>query len=354
MQTPEKDRADDITFSSDLPTGWSVSIPSDDDVAELTALMRRHEKRARGWAGAGADDVLVEVSVEGQSVRQNIVLRDRDGVIRGWASAHDRAAGRMLFSMIVDRRLDDSKADVAAEVMLEWGDEAATNVGVERGLDVQQVDSGSFADDDRQHRWLARAGYKLVRTWWQMKRSVTPDEADLLSEAGEGVVIRRVERSGSGSGMPEEPDLHTVHDILESAFADHFNSHEEEFDEFLFRLREDPGHRWDYWWIAELVDEGKAPEPAGTLVGTELAGSDTAPAGSYVSYIGVLQSARGRGVAKALLRTIIADAAQRGRDRVGLEVDADSPTGADGLYVSMGWETSYVTQSWHRDVRVGE
>jgi len=96
------------------------------------------------------------------------------------------------------------------------------------------------------------------------------------------------------------------------------------------------------------------PEPAGTLVGTELAGSDTAPAGSYVSYIGVLQSARGRGVAKALLRTIIADAAQRGRDRVGLEVDADSPTGADGLYVSMGWETSYVTQSWHRDVDVND
>jgi ribosomal protein S18 acetylase RimI-like enzyme len=71
-----------------------------------------------------------------------------------------------------------------------------------------------------------------------------------------------------------------------------------------------------------------------------------------VSYLGVLQSARGRGVAKSLLRTIIADAAARGRDWVGLEVDADSPTGADGLYVSMGWETSYVTESWHRDVPV--
>ncbi len=33
---------------------------------------------------------------------------------------------------------------------------------------------------------------------------------------------------------------------------------------------------------------------------------------------------------KGLLRTIIADAAPRGRDRVGLEVDADSPTGAHG------------------------
>ncbi|UJH70626.1 N-acetyltransferase [Ornithinimicrobium sp. INDO-MA30-4] len=62
--------------------------------------------------------------------------------------------------------------------------------------------------------------------------------------------------------------------------------------------------------------------------------------------------ARGRGVAKALLNTVIADAAERGRGSVALEVDADSPTGADGLYTSMGWKTSYITQSWHKDVNV--
>ncbi|MBC7310440.1 MAG: GNAT family N-acetyltransferase, partial [Tetrasphaera sp.] len=57
-----------------------------------------------------------------------------------------------------------------------------------------------------------------------------------------------------------------------------------------------------------------------------------------------------RGVAKSLLHTVIADAAQRGRRGVDLEVDADSPTGADGLYASLGWETVYRTQSWHRDL----
>ena len=155
--------------------------------------------------------------------------------------------------------------------------------------------------------------------------------------------------------MPDEDDLRAVHDVLESAFADHFNSHQETFDEFLSRLREDPGHRWDHWWIAELVDgddPDAAGEPAGALVGSVSDGADGAPDGSYVEYIGVLQSARGRGVAKSLLHTVIADAAENGRDRVGLEVDADSPTGADGLYLSMGWQTSYVTQSWHRDVPV--
>jgi ribosomal protein S18 acetylase RimI-like enzyme len=182
-----------------------------------------------------------------------------------------------------------------------------------------------------------------------MSRPVEPAEAALDAEAKEGVRIRPVRRQGTG--MPDEDDLRTVHDILESAFADHFNSHEETFDEFVSRLREDPGHRWDHWWIAELVD-GPEPEPAGALVAAVTHGEDGEPDGSYVEYIGVLQNARGRGVAKSLLNTVIADAAERSRDRVGLEVDADSPTGADQLYVSMGWTTKYVTESWHRNVPV--
>ena len=87
--------------------------------------------------------------------------------------------------------------------------------------------------------------------------------------------------------------------------------------------------------------------------GATVSDAASGPNGSYVAYLGVLESARGRGVAKGLLHTIIADAAVRGRDRVGLEVDADSSTRADGLYVAMGWGTKYVTESWHRDVPVG-
>src|SRR5699024_4747568 len=134
------------------------------------------------------------------------------------------------------------------------------------------------------------------------------------------------------------------------------NSRSETFDEFLSRLRESPGHRWDHWWMAELTDTA-APEPAATSQEPRESTAATSqeprestaatsqepraqpagaviatvipppmaengaprPGGSYVDYIGVLSSARGRGVAKSLLRAVITDAAQRGRDRVGLE-----------------------------------
>jgi ribosomal protein S18 acetylase RimI-like enzyme len=310
-------------------------------------LLRAHEQLGRGWSSASEGDVLVEVSRLGYLTRDNVVVRDQEGVIRGWASAHDRAAGRVLLSVAVAPDLADDVTDRVARALFGWADSVGVRIGSDRGLSSQQIDSGAFADDTRQQRWLARAGFTHVRTWWQMSRPVDPGESGLEPDTRPGVRIHPVRRESGG--MPDEDDLRTVHDILESAFADHFNSHEETFDEFVFRLREDPGHRWDQWWIAQ-VDDGGDLQPAGALVGSVSKGPDGSPDGSYVEYLGVLDNARGRGVAKSLLATVIADAASRGRDRVGLEVDADSPTGADQLYLSMGWETRYVTQSWHRDV----
>ena len=340
-----------------LPGDWTVGVPepSDpDDVARLTALLRAHEKAGRGWAGAGEEDVLVEVSERGLRTRANVVVRDGAALIRAWGSVHDRAGGRMMFLHVVERDLPDAVAQACSEVLFGWAEGQAREVGAARGRPSQQIDTGAFEGDERQATWLRRAGFAKVRSWWQMNRPVTPEEAALVPDPGlweraeRGVRFRLVRRAGTG--MPQDDDLRDVHDVLEEAFLDHFNSWEETFEEFLFRLREDPGHRWDHWWIAELVD-GETPEAVGALVGTVSEGG-SGPEGSYVSYIGVREAARGRGVAKGLLHTIIADAAARGRDRVGLEVDADSSTGADGLYTSLGWRTKYVTESWHRDVPV--
>ena len=345
---------------SPLPEGWSVRRPDPDvDVEELTALLRRHEAHGRGWAGAGEDDVLVEVSEHGLRMRENLVVEDSEGAIRAWGSVHDRAGGRMMFIHVVDRSLEGALADTCARLVFAWADGQAEAVGAARGLESQQIDTGAFRDDERQTAWLAQAGYEHVRTWWQMSRPTEAGDAERVSDPAawesDGVRVRRVRRAGDG--MPEEQDLREVHEVLEEAFLDHFNSHEETFAEFVHRLREDPGHRWDHWWLAELVESSDAPgeragEALGCLVGT-VSESSAGPDGSYVSYLGVRDAARGRGVGTKLLDTIVADAAVRGRDRVGLEVDADSPTRAGDLYEHLGWRTKYVTQSWHRYVPVG-
>jgi GNAT superfamily N-acetyltransferase len=348
-----------LADSEHLLDDWRAEQPDPADrfvVARLTHLLRGHERAGRGWAGASVDDVLVEVSERGLRMRENVVLRDPDGEIRAWGSVHDRAEGRMLFVHVVERGLPDDVADACSSLLFSWAEEQARAVGTARGLEVQQIDTGAFADDERQHDWLEGAGFERVRRWLQMSRPVAADEAGLVPDPAawtQGkVTIRLVRRTPDG--LPDTVDVQAAHQVLEEAFRDHFNSWEETFPEFVHRLREDPGHRWDHWWLAELdgaLGEGLGPMPVGALIGTQV-DTNGGPDGSYVSYIGVIDAARGQGVAKALLRTIIADAAARGRDRVGLEVDADSPTGAEGLYTAMGWETRFVTESWHRDVPV--
>ena len=51
-----------------------------------------------------------------------MVLRGPEGAILGWSSAHDRAAGRMLLVMVVDRRLDEETADRVAELLFSWAE----------------------------------------------------------------------------------------------------------------------------------------------------------------------------------------------------------------------------------------
>ncbi len=351
MTSVSSTASDGVDEAPALPERWSAYTPSEVDVEDLVRLLRRHEREARGAPGADSENVRAEVTGRGARTRTHLMVRDADGIARGWVNCHDRVAGRVLLGVTVDPDLAEEPADLVAAHCFSSAERFARRINQERGITESHLDSGAFDTDDRQQRWLSEAGYSLVRHWWQMKRPVTPQEAvsGALPPLREGVQVRRVRRDDQ-IGMPQEQDLRDVHEVLEQSFADHFNSYRETFEEFVGRLREDPGHRWDHWWLA-FVDG----QPAGALVATTTTGhldeeGNPQPDASYVDYIGVNRVARGRGVAKALLHTVIADAAARGRASVGLEVDADSPTRADGLYTSMNWQTAYVTQSWHKDL----
>ena len=332
-----------------LPVGWSAYRPEHADVAALHALRVRHETAAHDRPVSTLVDVTTEVSGAGAAARTHLAARDNDGEVRGWATVQDRAAGRVIVAVVVDPRLAEDAGDALAATLFAWAASAGADLAHARGLSRVQLDSGAFEPDRRQQARLTAAGYHHVRTWLQMARPVTADDA-AVDPPGPGVRVRRVGRGEDR--MPDPADLVAVHDVLEQAFADHFNHHEETFAEFVERLRADPGHRWDHWWLAELVtDEASgSAEPGGALVASASLGTEGEVRGTYIDYLGVLRTARGRGLARSLLDAVVADAAARGRASVALEVDADSPTGAADLYRSLGFETRYVTQSWHREL----
>ncbi|EYR62507.1 GCN5 family acetyltransferase [Actinotalea ferrariae CF5-4] len=327
-----------------LPGGWSVRPATLADLDDLHRVATRHDVAACGFSTTSRASVEAHVAGEGAAARTHAVVTDPTGRVVGWASVHDRAAGRVIVGLSVDPEVGERQADGVGAALYTWAEREGCRLARERGLSRTQLDAGAFAGDARKHRWLAAAGYDHVRTWWQMARTVVPAEGEpgAFPDPQQGVVVRQVV---GDDGEPSQGDLRAVHDVLETAFTDHFNYHEESFDEFVERQQQEVGHAWDHWWLVEVEDA----EPVGALIGERSAGG-AGPDGTYVAYLGVTQAARGRGVATALLRAVIADAASRGRDRVSLEVDADSPTGADRLYAAMGFERRYATESWHRDV----
>jgi mycothiol synthase len=338
----------DVTIDG-LPEHLVARAPEADDARAVAELLADHQRAAKGSASVDPETVLGQLVGIGSWTRRQVLVHEPDGSLVAWLSVHDRAAGRTLIEVTVTPDLPADEAAAVALALLGAAERHARDIAAMRGLRSTLLDTGAYADDTRQQGWLTRAGFEQTRTWLQMTRPVRPGEESGLPGPREGVTVRPVDRHDDG--LPVAQDLQAVHRVLEESFQDHFSSYRESFPEFVMRLREDPGHRWDHWWLA-TVDTDEGPMPAGAVVCTVLREDADGHEGSYVDYIGVHRRARGRGVAKALLHTVIADAARRGRNRVGLEVDADSPTGADGLYTAMGWVTDYCTQSWHRDLDV--
>ncbi|TWP36560.1 GNAT family N-acetyltransferase [Leekyejoonella antrihumi] len=332
-----------------MPVGWGIRTPGPSDVEPLAKLHAAVRQAAIGSGAIDTASVQIAVTGTGSWTRRQLVATGADGRIHGWVTVHDRAAGRTRVVVDTDPTLDDAIADRLAAQMYAWAQGQAIDICRLRGVDATILDTDAYAGDDRTQSRLTAAGFHRARTWLQMTRPVTPQEAaeDTFPPLREGVMVRRVATYDENSPVAE--DLQTVHLMLEQSFADHWGSYRESFPEFVQRLREDPGHRWDHWWIATVIIDG-VEQPAGALVSSVLSPDDAGVVGSYIDYIGVHRRARGRGVAKALLHTVIRDAASRGRGKVDLEVDADSPTGADGLYLSMGWTTKHRTESWHHDL----
>ena len=332
-----------------LPAPYTARAPEADDGPAGTELLAAHESAAKGSSSADVESVLGKLVGLGSWTRRQALVHHPDGRLVGWLAVHDRAAGRTLVEVTVSPDLPEDEAAAIAGALFSATDRYAHDIASLRSLPTTLLDSGAFEDDARQQRWLADAGYRHARTWWQMTRPVTPEEADSLPGPKEGVTIRSLDRHDDG--LPVARDLQMAHRVLEESFQDHFSSYPESFPEWVMRMREDPGHRWDHWWLATVqTEEGEVP--AGAVIAAVLGPDADGVGGSYVDYIGVTRAARGRGVAKALLRAVVADTARRGNNRVGLEVDADSPTRADALYTSLGWVTDYSTQSWHRDLDV--
>ena len=178
---------------------------------------------------------------------------------------------------------------------------------------------------------LAERGYRRIRASYRMGidlrgRVLSPDwpAGATVRTAVEGV---------------DEPLLHR---ISEESFADHWGHTPTPYEEWLHWLRSmgegDPA----LWFVAEV--EGV---PAGIAICRPSAHGN--PDCGWVSVLGVLREHRRSGLGTALLTHSFAELQRRGRLTAELGVDAESTTGAVGLYERAGMRVLWQWDIWERE-----
>jgi ribosomal protein S18 acetylase RimI-like enzyme len=223
--------------------------------------------------------------------------------------------------------VEEAGKPVAVGWMHAYGDKAAFAGIVAQGAKGRGLggELAGRAEAAAQAQGLAR-----MHTW------VLPEDAaavELFRLRGYGEARRFYEMAIELDAPPPEPevavepfreeDAHAFHDAIEEAFQDHWEWHGTPFPKW-WELRRGDDH--GLWFVVRDGDE----------LAAAVRNDANRNGGGYVGIIGVRRAWRGRGFAKALLYRTFGEFWQRGINRVSLDVDADSPTGATRLYESVG------------------
>jgi ribosomal protein S18 acetylase RimI-like enzyme len=176
---------------------------------------------------------------------------------------------------------------------------------------------GYTAESDEAVRGLYEsAGYKVIRLSYRMEIGFDAEPPE--PQWPEGFSVRPM-RPG------EEERVYEVH---QTSFEDAWMFQREPFEIWKHWFLKDAAFDPSLWFLAEAGDE-----LAGIALTRE---AENEPGLGWVRILGVVPQFRQRGLGQALLRHTFGEHARRGMERVGLGVDAESPTGAVRVYERAG------------------
>ncbi|WP_144276318.1 GNAT family N-acetyltransferase [Demequina sp. NBRC 110053] len=271
-----------------------------------------------------------------QPERDTLAVWDGDAMI---------AFGQVFVSESLDER-GRSRCTVLGGVHADWRSQGIGRALMDR-LEARAVEasaernpgapsffraSGGRTGSSAQ-RMLERRGYEIVRYFNALVRPIEPGETvgGVLRGAAEphGVVLR----------APTEDDEAAVRAAHDLAFVDHWGN--------IAPSAETWHERWTARSARPVVST-VAVSPEGDVLAYALC-SEWVERELYVELVGTVPAARGRGLGSAVLAHSIAAAAASGDyDKVELDVDSESLTGAVRLYERLSFVLKHTTSTMYR------
>jgi ribosomal protein S18 acetylase RimI-like enzyme len=310
-----------------LPDAYTVRSPKLEDAQAVLELVSDYNTSVVGFADYTLDDAQDELSEPGFDPATDGWLVFDDGRLVGYGSVFGKGDHRQLdldvvtTDPVVERFLLDRVERRAAELAAEYGHPAVL------------VDIVNYQADKAREERLAGYGFERGTIFHRMR--IDHDGAVPAPAVPDGVTVRR--------GAPDEASRRAAHDVLNASFAGQFGFSPRSYEEWHASLENFSGFDWSQQTLLELDGEVVAMR----LCNDQFVEDENC---GYIGRLGVLEKARGKGLAKFLLRDQFALDAAAGRTGTILHVDTNNPTPALGVYLSVGMQAVLVMEVWRREV----
>jgi ribosomal protein S18 acetylase RimI-like enzyme len=303
LQASDMERWADLLAACEKADHSGEHYDADDLAEEFDADSRDSE---RDFIGAWLDDQLVGVATvfpRDQAEESHKVH------LEGWTHPDHRGTGIGTATMA-------------------WSLERAREAHAAMFPDVPCVlETRALADDETQQALLSAAGLSPVRWFFTMEAdlSVAPEALPLP----DGLELR-------GYGDVASADVRDAHN---AAFRDHWGF--TPWSPTMWTQYVDETRSFRPEWSKVLVTPDGAIVAYVVMYEYEADAAATGKRTAYVGKVGTMRDWRRRGIASALLSLVLQDCrVNGGYPYATLDVDADNPTGALGVYERLGFVTT--------------
>jgi mycothiol synthase len=241
------------------------------------------------------------------------------GRLAGYATLEQRAEGRFESDGYVHPEL---RGLGVGGKLVDLAEERALSRG---GVSVQNT---IVSHDEAAVRVLEQRGYRPVRHFYRMVAELGDDPPE--PDWPEGL---RVEPY-------REDDALAFHEAIEDAWQDHWDYSPRPFELFRERIIEGAQYEPSLWTVVRA--EGEIA--GGTICEAEYYGM------GWIRSLFVRRPWRRHGLGMALLLNAFRQFHERGERKVGLGVDAESPTGATRLYERAGMHVVEETAIYQKEL----
>jgi mycothiol synthase len=310
-----------------LPPSWTVRRPDPAvDVSLLHDVYAADDLEVLDATDASPAEVAECLSAPGSPpATDHWVVCDGDGRPVAWGYVDVEYGGTQ---QVLDAYVRPEAAGVRAGLL----DRLVARARERAGAAPPDVRMGIITGDHRWEPLLRERGFVSRRRFSRMRVELPPAMAPPIPPPG--VRVRTFDPASA-------EDWRDFHAVLFAAFRGHYGTQDASYEDWRARVASEE-HRFDRWWLADDVG-GSAPRPVAVCQGTV---QFVDAGGGWVRNLGVLPEARGRGIARTLLRTAMAAFAADGMSWCGLGVDTGNETGALQLYESVGMRPVFQADDW--------